>query len=196
MKKKIIISVLLIFSLNTVAQIRDSSITYLVDSIKFLKDKRDGKVYKTTIIGWQIWMAENLNFHTNDSWCYYNKAENCEQYGRLYNWYTANRVCPDGWHLPTDDDWTMLIENLGGKRVAAAKLKQGGSTDFNILMGGYLNHINKAYLNINIYSYFWTSTSSNNTQSWIRYVNISSSKIMRDKDDKLYGYSVRCIKNN
>ena len=95
-------------------------------------DKRDGKKYKTVKIGNQTWMAENLNYAANGSKCYDNNSENCKKYGRLYDWTTAmtlpssckkitcasriqtkhRGVCPSGWHLPNNNEWTKLMEFL------------------------------------------------------------------------------------
>jgi len=78
------------------------------------KDKRDGKTYKTVKIGEQWWFAENLNFVTESgSWCYDNKNNYCDSYGRLYNFKTAINVCPIGWHLSKISDWELLESNLG-----------------------------------------------------------------------------------
>lgn len=83
-----------------------------------LTDSRDGHTYKTVVIGKQVWMAENLNFNTANSWC--NK---CETYGRLYTYDAALKACPSGWHLPTDSEWATLTNYTGGENLCKFQLK-------------------------------------------------------------------------
>jgi len=87
------------------------------------KDPRDGKVYKTVKIGDQIWMAENLNYDVPGSKCYNDDPVNAEKYGRLYDWETAKKACPIGWHLPSNDEWQTLVDFTGGLGIAGKKLK-------------------------------------------------------------------------
>ena len=88
-----------------------------------LKDPRDGKKYKTVQIGSQTWMAENLNYEIADSYCYNNDTSNCKKYGRLYTRDAALKACPAGWHLPSMDEFKVLIETGGGEKIAGEILK-------------------------------------------------------------------------
>jgi len=96
-------------------------------------DSRDGKKYKTVKIGKQVWMAQNLDYHGSDGYlglCYgdnpqqkVRKPENCQKYGRLYDWDEAMKACPKGWHLPSKKEWQTLADFVGGADVAGKKLK-------------------------------------------------------------------------
>jgi uncharacterized protein (TIGR02145 family) len=90
-------------------------------------DPRDEKRYRTIKIGKQIWMTENLNYEAEGSVCYNNKPINGEKYGRLYNWETALKICPKGWHLPSQEEWQTLVDFAGGKEIAGKKLKAKNS---------------------------------------------------------------------
>jgi len=106
-------------------------------------DPRDEQVYKIVTIGSQTWFAENLNFDTGDetSRCYKDNATNCFSYGRLYEGFAAQTVCPEGWHLPSVEEWQTLFDYLGGTNVAHVFLtpysvQQDIPIDFNLLAGG------------------------------------------------------------
>jgi len=88
-------------------------------------DNRDNKKYRYVVIGSQTWMAEDLKFSDNGNIgrCYDDDPTNCDKYGRLYFWNTAIKVCPSGWHLPSENEWQILIDFAGGDEVAGKKLK-------------------------------------------------------------------------
>jgi len=102
-----------------------------------LVDARDGKAYKEVAIGEQIWMAENLNYSGGGGEeigvCYNNSADSCEKYGRLYSWDEAMAACPVGWRLPDNDDWTELLDFIGGQERAGRKLKSTTGWSVNVV---------------------------------------------------------------
>jgi uncharacterized protein (TIGR02145 family) len=190
----------------------------------------DGNAYNKVTIGVQVWMAENLkttkyNDNTsiplvtdNAAWvalttsgyCWYNNdaATYKATYGALYNWYTVNtgKLCPTGWHVPEDAEWTTLITYLGGKLVAGGKLKETGTTHwsspntgatnetgFTALPGGN-RYFNGTYYSIGGYGGWWGSTEDSTTYAWSRFMSCDSTSVGRSYGSKRGGFSVRCVK--
>jgi uncharacterized protein (TIGR02145 family) len=197
---------------------------------------QEGNVYKTIVIGTQEWMAENLNTSiyrngdaiptnldnvawqttTSGAWAYYNNdASYACPYGKLYNWYAcvdARQLCPTGWHVPTDAEWTVLTNYLGGEVIAGGKMKTTGnleaatglwfspnveatnSSGFSGASGGYRNDSGPFY-SIGEYGNWWSSTEINSGFAWNRYLYYLSGGAGRSGNGKHYGFSVRCLRD-
>ncbi len=170
--------------------------------IGYFTDTRDGQTYKWVKIGNQTWMAENLNYRTADSWCYDNAIANCNKYGRLYNWEAAKFACPNGWHLPNDSEWDILVDYLGGSSIAGNKMKStsgwynnGNGTDevsFSVLPGGY-RYYDGDFNSLGSYGYWWSATALGSTTAWYRRLDYNNTVVNRNDGDKGYGFSVRCV---
>ncbi|MFN8208264.1 MAG: FISUMP domain-containing protein [Bacteroidales bacterium] len=161
-------------------------------------DTRDGKTYKTIQIGDQVWMAENLSFKSEGNcWAYDDNPENVVRYGYLYDWETAKTVCPEGWRLPTKEDFKVLLDNVGSKgKIAYQALIIGGTSGFSAAFGGWREK-DKKYKNIDQYCLFWSSDLNLSRNAY--YLSIDGRyKIAGVFAAGLnrYGYSVRCVKNN
>ena len=190
---------------------KDSTPTGVVGEITgTFTDSRDNNIYKWVTIGTQTWLAENLAYKPNNGeyWAYNNDESNVAIYGYLYSWELAQTIAPDGWHLPTDAEWTKLINYLGGLNVAGGKLKESGtehwslsntesdnSSGFTALGGGIRNANDGTFANIK-YNGFWWSASVNNRAGISYSINSAGKEIDRaDLYSKSMGFSVRCVKN-
>lgn len=192
----------------------------------------DGNVYNTVTIGSQTWMAENLkviNYNdgspiplvTNTGWtdpkpayCWYNNDEATykDTYGALYNWYTVNtgKLCPTGWHVPSNDEWSELINYLGGSSEAGGKLKESGTNHWNLpntgatnesgftaLPGcyrGYLGGFGNIFYDIGDIGVWWSST-DNKFGTYSFDVQNNSKGVFKDDKEKVSGFSIRCLKD-
>jgi len=200
-----------------------SSITY-----GKVTDMRDNKEYKTVKIGNQNWMAENLNYAGTDDKigsCYDNETENCNIYGRLYDWatsmgvsinYNSERlnapiglrkgICPEGWHLPTKEEWDVLIDSVGddaGKKLRARSSEWGDNYGTNIygfgaLPGGGLDYdlSSTAFANINKHGNWWTSTESTRGDLDRSHIKSMTPNFEEFYGTKAKGYSIRCVEND
>lgn len=174
-----------------------------------MKDGRDGKTYKTVSIGTQVWMAENLAYKASSGcWAYDNNSSNVSKYGYLYNWETAKKVCPSGWHLPSDAEWTKLSDNLGGENVAGKKLKSASGwklyegknygnneSGFNALPGGCRYDSDGSFDDAGTDGLWWSSTPNESEYAWIRSLDYYDGKVYRRKDYRKTSFSVRCAKD-
>ena len=204
----------------------------------------DGNIYKTVTIGRYEWMAENLGTATymdslkipyvaSDSiwtnlsygaYCWYdNDSENAELYGALYNWYAVNtcRLCPAGWHIPTDEEWKYLEsyvdtcvpsgdsvgnnfranKNIAGKWLKAkSNWESGGdgTDDFNSSAspGGERISRNGHFLLIGRNGFWWSGTQDGRSKAIFRRIIYSLPDISRNSHDKNFGFSARCIRDN
>ena len=192
----------------------------------------EGNVYNTLIIGTQTWLDQNLKttkYRNGDlikttspatldirdensphyQWAYGGKESNAETYGRLYTWYAvtdSRGICPIGWHVPTDADWSTLITFLGGEIIAYSKLKETGETHwikydtgtnekgFTALPGG-LRNSKGSFDDNGISGSWWSSTEYGTSEAWYRLMNYNFSTIYRYLYLKRNGFSVRCVKN-
>ncbi len=207
----------------------------------------DGNIYSTVKIGTQWWMSDNLRttkFNDGSNiestspnslsvvfidtavyqWAYLANEAFAQIYGRLYTWYTVvdeRGVCPDGWHVPTDNDWTVLTDYLvdngygnGGEGIDIAKamssktgfLQTGiegvpgnrqelnNSSGFNAMPGG-MRMLTGLYLFAGGDAFYWSATASDSTQAWNRLIDFDLSFVQRQAQPKNYGYSVRCVEN-
>jgi len=173
-----------------------------------------GQTYNTILIGTQCWMKENLNWETENSWCYNNDSSNCHEYGRLYNFQDAINACPSNWHLPTDDEWKELEMYLGmgasqanesgwrgwdeGKKLKSTSgwYSTGNGTDnvgFKALPGGVRNYSGGGFSKLGR-SCFWWTASGMSGGGWTRELSFDNDKVYRIGKPG-GGFSVRCVKN-
>lgn len=176
----------------------------------------DGNEYPAVVIGQQTWMAKNLAVTKAPdgtpitSYPYLGVEDSVKTFGRIYDWENARKACPSGWHLPSDDEWLVMIKYLGGPLKAGGKMKEKGmahwkdpnngatnESGFNALPGGYRTARGK-YINFkNNLAYFWTSTSFDDLNAWGYYLTYGEPIIYRYSASftKDMGFGVRCIKD-
>jgi len=171
----------------------------------------DGNEYETIQIGNQIWMAENLRSNHDaegnpvNRYCYENNPDFCTHYGGLYEWKFLNvneaaesftGICPEGWHIPSDEEWVVMLEYIGGLETAGSQLKNEDFRDFNIQLAGNFHSRLKNFNFIEEIAYFWTSTEFSSQSAWMRMVGRNNKNATRSTVPKLYCLSVRCVKDD
>ena len=201
---------------------------------KFNDDAKTEQIYKMVTIApegkdySETWMAENLNYKTENSWCYDDKDENCAKYGRLYTWASAvgktetecgygqkcnlgtgdiRGVCPEGWHLPSQDEWEYLFKAVGGQSTAGAKLKSKTGWEeysginnedtfgFSALPAGCRGNCGGKYDNEGDGAFFWSSTEGSGNNSFYMSLGYDREFANLYYFNKDLGFSVRCLKD-
>lgn len=193
----------------------------------------EGNIYQIVKIGNQTWMKENLKvkkYNNGDPilttsphnldissevspkyhWAYAGNDNNVATYGRLYTWYAATdnrKICPVGWHVPTDEEWTTLANHLGGVTVAGGKLKESGTSHWSTPNTSASNEsgftalpsgdriYNGAYFDLNNYGNWWSSTLSSSNIGWYIYLGFNSGEMTKHKNSAQDGFSIRCVKD-
>ncbi|MDR0517068.1 MAG: hypothetical protein LBH25_08500 [Fibromonadaceae bacterium] len=166
----------------------------------------DIKNYKTVKIGDQTWMAGNLNCNVSGSKCYNDSTSYCNKYGRLYDWETAMRACPSGWHLPSYEEWKQLadyVENdkectdCTGKYLKATSgwYSNGNGQDtydFSAMPGGYYN--GNHFGDVGYHGSWWSSSEGNSSNAYAHGMGYDGeyTGIYNHKD---VWFSVRCLQN-
>jgi len=193
----------------------------------------DGNVYTSVTIGTQVWMVENLKttkYRNGDligttapatleisqeatpkyQWAYDDDENNVVTYGRLYTWYAVTdtrNVCPVGWHVPSDAEWTTLTTYLGGESVAGGKLKEAGtshwipsnegatnSSGFTALPSG-IRTTNGSFSSLGGYCAWWSSTEESTPSAYHRYIGYDINNVGSYGYYKHYGFSIRCLQD-
>lgn len=188
-------------------------------------------IYNVITIGEQFWMAENLRTTryndntkipsveedsiwarlTTPAFSWYKNEEEAfkSSYGALYNWFSVKtgKLCPVGWHVPGDSEWTELSDYLGGENIAGGKLKVTGTdywvdpnsgaaneSGFSAFPGGFRYHDGK-FFDFGLSGYWWTSTEFSEQRSYFRMLYYEDISIHRFDNLKKNGFSVRCVKD-
>ncbi len=174
-------------------------------------DPRDGHAYPVVSIGSARWFAENLRYRSADSRCYEDDEANCADHGRLYRLPDAARACPDGWRLPSEEDWRRLeralgmpAEEIGRERgrgdPLGRRLKFGEDTGFNVRYSGWIDpHLADSSRAMGRSAAWWASTPGPpddvSATAWHRDVAANRHSIWRSPVNVTYWLSVRCVRD-
>jgi uncharacterized protein (TIGR02145 family) len=218
------------YAISTSDTLFGSNVSFSTDDYGTITDI-DGNEYNNVTIGNQTWMVENLKTTrlndgapvpqvedqarwaglTTPAMCWYKNEEESfkDIYGALYNWYVVNtgKLCPAGWHVPSDAEWTELAKYLGGEEIAGGKLKEAGivywvepnagatnESGFSAFPGGFRYYDGK-FFDFGFSGYWWTSGEYSPTRAYFRFLYYSEIILYRFNNNKKNGFSVRCLKN-
>ena len=191
----------------------------------------DNNVYQTVMIGSQCWMRENLrttrynngvsmpdvtddytwNSSNTGAYCNYNNdTDYVNPYGHLYNWFAvgdSNKICPTGWHVSTDADWTALTDFLGSLDYIGGELKETDTihwappnegatneTRFTAIGGGFRSY-DVGFSSIRVFCHYWTADECGFSDGWFRLMGSGSTRVTKYHFSKTLGMNVRCVRN-
>ncbi|MCK9203556.1 MAG: fibrobacter succinogenes major paralogous domain-containing protein [Bacteroidales bacterium] len=191
----------------------------------------DGNAYHPITIGKQVWLTENLrvtHFQNGEAipeaknkteWKNLKSASRCNLdndpsmaavYGSLYNWYAVDdkrNICPKGWHVPSENEWSELTNFLGGEAIAGGKMKNQGhdrwawpnsgatnESGFNAIPNGYRSNLGTFYP-LDTYTFFWTSTGYSGDCALSKFLQNDYDGVTTIENDHAFGFSVRCIRD-
>lgn len=220
------------YAINSIGTAYGNEVSFSFICGQPFTDTRNGYVYNTIYIGSQCWMKENINIGTQvsgvveqtnnnviEKYCYGNIEANCTIYGGLYQWNEimqyvttpgAQGICPIGWHIATNPEWSILIDLLGGESVAGGKMKEVGTnhwlspnngatneSGFTALPGSTRNTSGN-FVNLTRYANFWTSTENSvgSTNALYPGLYYLDGVVYRNNNVKSLGFSGRCLQDN
>jgi uncharacterized protein (TIGR02145 family) len=184
-----------------------------------------GVGYSTVQIGDQCWFAENLRTTTylngdaipqnlsDGDWSSTTSGamafyDNVSTSSGLYNWYAvddARGLCPSGWHVPTDAEWTIMTDHLGGEFMAGVQMKTNygwfndgngiNSSGFSGLPGGFRDSSSGLFDNAGLDGSWWSSSPIYGSSAWCRFLYFNYEDVLRDFDYPRFGFSVRCVRD-
>lgn len=168
-----------------------------------LVDPRDAQTYKIVTIDIELeggvfvkrtWMAENLNYEVPDSFCYKDEVAYCGAYGRLYTFNAAVKACPEGWHIPTISEWSLLFNTYGGIRNAGTALQKGGESGLDLTLGGF-GDPGSIFKNIGISGNYWDSEKKSENTSGLVSIQKGSTEVYHSAIGNWHRNSCRCVKD-
>lgn len=164
-------------------------------------DERDGKEYKTITFTklhhseeiTRTWFAENAQYAVEDSKCYNDIKEYCEEFGRLYNYEQANKACPEGWHVPTIHEWKHLFSFFGGRHHSGQFLVEGKESDMHMLYGGF-GEPGNLFRHITRSGNWWDNELKDSRSAGIITLKEGSGEIFHSVVGDTHLLSTRCVK--
>lgn len=175
----------------------------VIEAAGFYEDSRDGNKYALIKVDDLVWMNENLRYNSDSTYCYNNKETNCQDYGKLYTWNQANKACPEGWRLPTMEEWQKLMAALEGDDWM--KTDDGSKNLFNKLksdyqgldfpLGGFYTPWNEQFNFIDTMGSYWSSEKFGfEAAMCVTIQNMNEGFVMYSPGTRSANHTCRCLR--